>query len=237
MPYKALLNTVAPTLKTAYIFKRLNFYILKSYFSNDFVSVKKQWANELLKILNANVTVKGTPIHKGPLLLLGNHMSYADIPVIMSVVPEVSFLSKSEVAWWPIIGTATKRAHTIFVKRGSPESRAETKKIIEMNLTKNKAIIAAFPAGTTSLKEDIPWRFGLFETAFNNKIKIQPFRLKYTPLRELAYIDDDELLPHLQQMAKLKKIHVEIEFHEPVDVIDPEKCSQRWQAWAQQFLG
>ncbi|MFZ3230583.1 MAG: lysophospholipid acyltransferase family protein [Pseudobdellovibrio sp.] len=235
MPYKALIKKINPALKSAYIFQRMNYFILKSYFSKDLVHVKKAWAQDLLNILNSNVTIIGKPVHKGPLLLIGNHISYADIPVIMSIVPQVSFLSKSEVALWPIIGAATRRAQTIFVKRGSPESRAQSKKIIEKSLTKDKALIAAFPAGTTSMKETIPWRYGLFETAFVRKIKIQPFRLRYAPQRKVAFIDDDDFLPHLHQLAKQKKIHVVIEFHEPVEVLDPIKCSQRWQKWTQEF--
>lgn len=236
MKMKAILKKMTPALKAAYVFQRMNFYILKSYIAKDIVAIKKRWAQELLQILNSEVKVIGTPVQKGPLLLLGNHISYADIPVIMSVVPAVSFLSKQEIARWPIIGTATRRAHTVFVKRGSPESRAESKKIIENSLTKNHSIIAAFPAGTTSLQETIPWRYGLFETAFQKKIKVQPFRIRYTPMREVAYIDDDEFLLHLHNLAQLKKIKAEIEFHEPVEIIDPVACSQKWQAWTQEFL-
>lgn len=236
MPYRALLKKVSPTLKTAHIFQKMNVSIVKSYFTKDLVRLKQKWAEGVLHTLNVKAKVIGKPRQHGPLLLLGNHISYLDIPLLMSIVPQVSFLSKQEVSRWPIVGAATKRAHTIFVKRGSPESRAQTKKIIETSLAKNKSLIAAFPAGTTTMKEQIPWRYGLFETAFVRKIKIQPFRIRYAPKRKVAFIDDDEFLTHLHQMADLKKIHAVIEFHEPVDVIDPVKCSQKWQAWTQEFL-
>lgn len=234
MPYKKLMKNLKPTVKTVQIFNTLNKSIFKSYFTKDFQKLKQQWATDVLGLLNVELKVIGTPKLKGPLLLLGNHISYLDIPVIMSVVPQVSFLGKHEASRWPIIGAAAKRADTIFVKRGSPESRAQSKKIIEKSLAKEKAMIAAFPSGTTTLKENVPWRYGLFETAYVRKVKIQPFRIRYAPKRKVAYIDDDQLLPHVHQLTGLKKIHAVIEFHEPVDVIDPIKCSQRWQKWTTQ---
>jgi 1-acyl-sn-glycerol-3-phosphate acyltransferase len=236
MPYQALLKKIKPSIKVAYIFERLNFYIIKSYFARDLVQVKKEWAQELLKIINAKVTVLGNPRQKGPLLLLGNHVSYADVPIIMSVAPQVSFLSKKEISWWPIVGAATRRAHTIFVQRNSHESRAKSKKTIEKSLTNDKALIAAFPAGTTSVQENIEWRYGLFETAYVRKIKIQPFRIRYVPLRKVAFVGDDEFLPHLHNLLKIKKIRAVIEFHEPVDVDDPIECSGKWHSWAQEFV-
>lgn len=236
MPYTNLFKKMKPTVKSAKILKKMNTSILKSYFTKDLVALKKKWATESLDILDVKVTLIGKPHHKGPLLLLGNHISYLDIPLLMSVVPEVSFLSKKEIKYWPVIGAATKRAHTIFVKRGSPESRAQSKKIIEKSLSKDKSVIAAFPAGTTTMRESIPWRYGLFETAFVRKVKIQPFRIRYVPKRKVAFIDDDEFLPHILELSRLKKIHAVIEFHEPVDVIDPIQCSQRWHKWAQEFV-
>jgi len=236
MPYKYLLNKLQPSIKTVQIFQKLNSSIFKSYFTNDLVSLKQEWAKSVLNILNIQVTVIGKPVHKGPLLLLGNHISYLDIPLLMSIVPEVSFLSKQEVKFWPVIGAATKRANTIFVKRGSPNSRAKSKKIIEHSLDKKKSIIAAFPSGTTTLNEKTPWRYGLFETAFVRKTKIQPFRIRYAPKRKVAFIDDDQFLPHLTQLTRLKKIHAVIEFHDPVDVHDPITCSQRWQAWSKKGI-
>jgi hypothetical protein len=52
----------------------------------------------------------------------------------------------------------------------------------------------------------------------------------------VAFIDDDQFLPHLTQLARLKKIHAVIEFHDPVDVHDPITCSQRWQAWSKKIV-
>ena len=50
----------------------------------------------------------------------------ADIPVVGSIVPTF-FLSKAEIANWPVIGWMATTAHTLFIQRGS----GDTSKISE----------------------------------------------------------------------------------------------------------
>lgn len=236
MPIQYVVTKLNSSYKTFRVFQTMNSAIIKSYFTNDLITLKKKWASTALKVLNIETKVIGAPRQSGPLLLLGNHISYLDIPLIMAVAPQVSFLSKQELKRWPIIGPAAKKAHTIFVKRGCAESRSLTRQIIEDSLSNEKALIAAFPAGTTTMNETISWRHGLFHTAHSKKIKIQPFRIHYSTKRTVAYIDDDRFFPHLFKLSHLKKIHAVIEFHEPVDIVDPVLCSLRWQTWTQENI-
>lgn len=220
-----------PLIKTSTVFADLARTLFKSYITNDIDSLKKNWAQKFLQDLNINVNLLGQPEGKGPLLLLGNHISYIDIPILVYLIPQISFLSKSEIKYWPLIGSAACKMNTVFVKRTSVASRQISKKQISTALLNQQRMIAGFPSGTTCLNEDKPWRHGLFEVAQKSKIPIQPFRISYQPLRSVAYIKKDQFLSHLYKLVQLKEIKVTIEFHEPVAIKDPISCSQYWQKW------
>ena len=58
---------------------------------------------------------------KGPCLIVSNHLSWIDILLIGSVM-NVRFLSKAEVASWPIVGKLATGAGTLYVNRGDRKS-------------------------------------------------------------------------------------------------------------------
>lgn len=192
--------------------------------------LKKSWADTVLSSLRLEIAVIGKLSDEKPLLLLGNHISYVDIPLLMKVAPDVAFVAKQEIGKWPVFGQGARAAGTIFVKRESGESRASTRETIKASLREGRRI-ALFPSGTTCVDEAKPWRRGAFEIAQEEGVLIQPFRLTYTPLREVAYIDRDFFPLHLFQLGKRKKISARIEFHEPVRVVDAAADATRWQRW------
>lgn len=223
-----------PVLRTSSVFAELSKTIFKSYLSSDITKLKKDWATNLLMHLNLRVQVIGQPLNSGPVLILGNHISYVDIPLLVSLSPQISFLAKSDLKYWPLINLGAYKMKTVFVRRGSAESREKTKNIISEALLNNDRMIAAFPSGTTCLDENKSWRHGLFEIAYNSQVPIQPFRIHYFPLRPIAYIDKDKFLSHLYKLVQLQEIKVQIEYHKPVMVLNPKTCSQYWQKWTQE---
>jgi len=58
---------------------------------------------------------------KGPCLIVSNHLSWIDILMIGSML-NVRFLSKAEVASWPLVGRLASGAGTLFVHRGDRRS-------------------------------------------------------------------------------------------------------------------
>lgn len=199
--------------KTVLIFVRTFNYYCRSYLTNvDHRDLKQQWAYEVLQILGFQLNVAGFPV-KTPrnLILVGNHISYLDIIVLFAVYPEVVFLSKSEVRYFPIIGSAAKRVGTLFVNRSSRESKAQARMNIQRLLEQPKAHfkIAVFPTGTTTLNEEKPWKAGIFKIAQGTNTCIQPFKIFYSPKRECAYIDQDNLFAGLMQLFELPNKKIE----------------------------
>ncbi len=192
------------------------------------------WGKEMMRILNVRVSVTGSPSVQ-PMLFVGNHISYLDIPLLMSQTPVV-FVAKKELANWPIFGRAIRSAGGVFVDRESAHSRKGVAETIAPAIQKGRQI-AVFASGTTTLDEQKPWRWGAFVIAKRYGIPIQPFRLNYRPRRAAAYIDDDFFPTHLWNLVGIESIEAELEFHAPVtQIADPQAEAMKWWAWAREKL-
>lgn len=201
----------------------------------DIEILKRDWALETLTAMGVKVQVIGEPYTDGPLVMVGNHISYLDIPLLMGTAPGVSFLSKSEIRSWPIIGYGAEVIGTTFVKREDGKGRASAKNQIGESL-QSGARVVLFPAGTTSTRETQYWRKGAFEIAAQYGVPLQPFRLRYSPLRVAAFIDDDNFAFHLFQLAQARGVDATIEFHPPVRVTNPILSCGEWYRWSRDPL-
>lgn len=206
--------------------------IAKSYLPKSSVEeIQLQWAHDTIRKFNISLDVKGTVSPTRPMLFVGNHISYVDIVLLMETVPSIAFVAKKEISYWPIFGNAARATQTILVKRENTESRKAARVAIEEGLRRQQRI-AIFPSGTTCIDEKKAWRRGAFELAKENQVMIQPFRISYLPLRPVAYIDDDFFPVHIFKLMRLKNLKAQIEFHDPVEVTDPQADCDRWWAWA-----
>lgn len=193
-------------LKLTWIFTNTLYYVgLSIIYPHKILQLKQRWAISSLSKLGYELQAAPIEPHlnwSNPLILVGNHISYLDILVILAAHPKTVFLSKIEVKKWPIIGWGARRAGTLFVDRKSVTGRKTLREQIFNQLQKSRAHLVIFPSGTTTLNEDISWKKGPFEIAESCEIPIQTFKINYSPLRESAYIDDDNLLK--QMMTQLK---------------------------------
>ncbi len=93
-----------------------------------------------VRLFGLRVTQSGTPPDPGePALVLANHVSWLDIIVLGSLRP-LSFVAKSEIAGWPVIGTLARLQRTVFIDRAR---RADTASV-------NTAVPSVSPAATSS---------------------------------------------------------------------------------------
>lgn len=196
--------------------------------------LKYQWAKSILSKLRVHLEVVNKPTEEKSILFLGNHISYLDIPVLLSTCPRLSFIAKNELSRWPIFGEAAKKIETVFVNRGNGNSRQAARQSIHEALQNGKRLVV-FPSGTTCVSENKAWKKGSFEIAQIEKIKIQPFRISYQPLRAVAYIDHDFFPFHLYQLFSHEEIKARIEFHASVHVENPTLDCLRWHNWTREI--
>lgn len=222
--------------KTLGFVRRTGHYLKKSRARNASIPyLQKNWAEETLQRFGFDLHIIGTPAEDKSLVFVGNHISYIDIAVLLQAIPDVSFVAKKQVSFWPLFGHAAKAMNTVFVDRGSSASRSLARHQICDSLRTGRRIVV-FPSGTTRLDESIPWRKGAFEAAFQTATRIQPFRLQYSQLRQTAYIDKDFFPFHIYNIARGPRTKVWLEFAPPQDVSEPIADCNKWYAWARQPL-
>jgi 1-acyl-sn-glycerol-3-phosphate acyltransferase len=222
-------------LKVLKVFTLTGKFLHLSYADEaDTVKLKHFWGKEILDHFNIKILIKGKPqLTSAPAILVGNHISYLDIPILFYAFPDISFVSKKEIKSWPIIGRAATQAHTIFVDRNNSKSRASVKKDITTSLIDENRKMVIFPSGTTSIQSTASWKKGVFEIAEQNNIFVQPFRIHYEPMRAAAYIEQDNFLIHMYNLFKLKRIEVSLEFHSPVKIQDCISDCHFWKTWCE----
>lgn len=213
-------KAVFSTLK---VFSITGKYLLRSYRTkSDAIKLKKNWSVDILNHLNIKDQSINFPKELDfdePYIFVGNHMSYLDIPLLLKAHPSLTFVSKNEVRYWPIIGRAAEKCETIFVKRSDKKNKLIARQSIASELLNKKKHIVVFPSGTTSEFQSNRWNKGVFEIAAANNIKIIPFKIRFHPSRLAAYIDDDQFFSHLYN---LKKKSIDIKAH--IEFGNPRMC-------------
>lgn len=137
----------------------------------------EDWARRLLRILAIDVAVRGHPDAK-PALVVANHISWLDIFVLDSV-RALRFVSKAEVARWPLIGRLASAAGTLYLRR---ENRHAVMGIVEgaLEALRNGDSVGIFPEGTTGDGYAVrPFHASLFAAAHGGGCIVQPVAIAY----------------------------------------------------------
>lgn len=168
-----------------------------------------EWAGQVLDAVGVRVSCSGA-IPSGPVLIVANHRSYIDIPVVLAQIP-CAFLAKQEIASWPLFGRAAAGIHSVFVDRACPQSRASARRQVVERLQRGLSV-AAFPEGTTSREPGLrPFHPGLFEEARRHGFPVCPVAIAYADPDD-AWVDDAPFLPHFMARFRRPSIEVRIAF-------------------------
>ena len=126
---------------------------------------------QVCRLLGVAIHQHGAVAQDRPVLLVSNHISWLDIPVLGALAP-VSFVAKSEVSSWPFISWLAKLQSTLFVNRDQRLSAGATTREIMARLRDGDHIVI-FAEGTSSDGNSVlPFKTTLFAAA-------KPVALKY----------------------------------------------------------
>lgn len=170
------------------------------------------WHRRFCRILNLDIRVQGEPLQQHA-LWISNHVSWLDIPVLGAHFP-VYFLSKAEVARWPVVGWLAKVAGTLFIQRGSGDA-GKVESQLASHLREGRNVLF-FPEGTTTDGERLKRFFHkLFGAAVSEQVPLQPvlvcYRDEHDALHPHApFIGDDEFLDHAIDILKGDRMVVDV---------------------------
>jgi 1-acyl-sn-glycerol-3-phosphate acyltransferase len=187
-------------------------------------------------LFGIHITVIGKPVTGEGVLMVANHTSWADI-IIFSAATPLSFVSKAEVARWPLFGSLARLQRSVFVERTRRSATGETRDVIRERLLAGDTLLL-FPEGTSHDGNTVlPFKSALLgaaeaRLAGGQHVKVQPVSTAFTGLHGLpmgrenrplfAWYGDMEMVPHLWEALLAGPLDVVVQFHEPLslDVMD-----------------
>ncbi len=189
------------------------------------------------RILGLRLEIEGTVERSRPVLLVANHTSWLDIPVLSAVAP-VSFVAKKEVGNWPFVSSLARLQRTVFVDRTRRTSVGETAGEIAERLKAGDAIVL-FAEGTSSDGNRVlPFMSSLFAAArpvgvdfsASNAPVVQTVSLVYARLHGVpieradrplvGWYGDMEMQSHAWELLKAGPLDVVVKIGPPVELAD-----------------
>lgn len=182
---------------------------------------RQRWAcwfmQRLVAALPFEVRVVGE-LPGEPMLWVGNHVSWADIPLLGMLTP-LSFLSKAEVRHWPLAGWLAEKAGTLFIRRGGGDGQRLREQISGQLGAARPLLI--FPEGTTTDGRSVRTFHGrLLAGAIDQGTPVQPVAIQYLrdgePDLIAPFIGDDDLVSHLMRLFGQARGQVHIHLLAPI---------------------
>jgi 1-acyl-sn-glycerol-3-phosphate acyltransferase len=174
--------------------------------------VIRYWHRRMCKVLNLDIRVHGQAGSAPG--LVGQQSCVLDGYPGHRRALSGEFLSKAEVADWPVVGHLARAAGTLYIKRGSGDANGVSSQMAA-HLQAGRSVLF-FPEGTTTDGRQLKTFFHkLFQAACVTGADIQPVVLCYRDelgqLHSVApFIGDDEFTDHLMKVLKEKPMQVEL---------------------------
>ena len=188
-----------------------------------------QWLNETcargLKSIDVALSADGRRPTRG--LIVSNHVSYLDILAYSAAVPCI-FISKVEVAQWPIFGRYARWAGSVFVRRHDRLDIARANASVSTSLNSGVPVVL-FPEGTTTDGGRVlRFHSTMLQPAIDAGVPITPCSIRYEledgdAGQEICWWGDMILLPHVWNLLSKKSIRARIVFGEPLETCGDRK--------------
>ncbi len=189
---------------------------------------------QVCRVLGLKLQIEGAVVENAPVLLVCNHTSWLDIPVLSALAP-VSFVAKREVGGWPFVSALAKLQRSVFVDRTRRQATGDAAAEI-MNRLHDGDTIVLFAEGTSSDGNRVlPFKTSLFgavsgESAAEPRLVVQTAAVVYTHLRgiplsradrpRIGWYGDMEMTSHAWGVLRSGPITVTIKVGPPVPLTE-----------------
>ncbi len=179
-------------------------------------AIVRWWFQRVIPILGVRVSVEGDQAKSA--LIVANHVSWLDIPVLGSLGP-TSFLSKAEIRRWPLIGWMSSQVGTLFITRGNHQTAGLIQQI-ETRMREQRPVVI-FAEGTTSDGRQLRGFYPrLLAAGQQPGVDVQPVAIRYGTNAEpdliAPFINDDTLILSLWRVLCQPGTNVQVHFLAPI---------------------
>lgn len=196
---------------------------------------------QVCRLMGLRLNVEGRIAADRPVLVVANHTSWLDIPVLSAVAP-LSFVAKKDVARWPFVSSLARLQRTVFVDRERRSAVGETTNEMAARLAAGDTVVL-FAEGTSSDGNRVlPFKTSLFAAAkpplkkggsnggdartMRPDVVVQTLSIVYTRLHGVpinrsarslvGWYGDMEMQPHAWGVLKAGPLDVSIRIGDPV---------------------
>jgi lyso-ornithine lipid O-acyltransferase len=153
--------------------------------------------------------------------VISNHLSYVDIVVFAALHPCV-FVSKAEIAAWPVVGWMTTMSGTVYVARGHGGSAMKARRGMQDTMDAGLPVVF-FPEGTTTNGSGLlKFHSGLLAQAMLGGGPVTAAHVRYRLVAEngpgvsvaddVCYWGDRNMLAHIFKFLGLRGVRAEVRF-------------------------
>ncbi|PYQ04772.1 MAG: hypothetical protein DMF82_09945, partial [Acidobacteria bacterium] len=140
-------------------------------------------ARALVRLSGVNATAEGLShlAGPGPFVLAANHCSYADVPLLMALLPlDFLFVAKKEVLAYPLVGAFVRKTGHLTVDREDAQQSVADAGEVARALESGRSVLF-FPEGTFSAAAGLrPFRLGAFKLAVDAGVSVVPLAFRGT---------------------------------------------------------
>ncbi|MFC8343181.1 lysophospholipid acyltransferase family protein [Streptomyces sp. NPDC057280] len=194
----------------------------------------RRWCRWIVRAAGVRVRVTGTAAPTGGTLLVANHISWLDIPLLGAVRP-ARMVAKAEIRRWPVAGALAARGGVLFIDRDRLRGLPDTVDHIARALRAGQAV-GVFPEGSTWCgRAQGTFRRAAFQAALDARVPVQPVRLRYrldggtasgarlggtAPAHRTstapAFVGEDSLLASVWRVVSARGLVAEVEIREAI---------------------
>jgi 1-acyl-sn-glycerol-3-phosphate acyltransferase len=199
-------------------------------------AVQASWARWTLRACGVRLDLEGPP-PRGPLLVVSNHLSWLDIPVLAAVF-QGRFVAKGEIARWPLFGPLASSVGTIFLERGRARHVLEGGEAMRASLFEGCSVVV-FPEGSNDRGERVrPFKSAMLQAAADLALPCLPVALGYSapgspwaPAYTVCWWGNESLARHMWRFLALPRVVARVRFaEEPLPPMDRKALAEQAQA-------
>jgi 1-acyl-sn-glycerol-3-phosphate acyltransferase len=182
------------------------------------VRMFQRWSRAFASIIGVRIRVDGSP-PRPPFLLVSNHLGYIDV-ITFGAVIEAVFVSRADVAVWPLLGRLARFVNTLFVDRARAADIPRVMAGIESTLADGVGVVL-FPEGTSTSGDGVrPFKPPLLEFPVRAGCEVWAAAVRYEtpdgeppPSQAVCWWGDMTFVDHFYRMLLLPGFDARVAFH------------------------
>ncbi|WP_405922983.1 lysophospholipid acyltransferase family protein [Streptomyces sp. NBC_00035] len=173
------------------------------------------WCRTIVRAAGVRLRITGVAPPAGGLLVVANHISWMDIPLLAAVRPG-RMIAKAEIRQWPVAGALTASSGALFIERDRLRALPRTVERIADTLRDGSTMVV-FPEGSTWCgRAQGYFRRAVFQAALDAGVPVQPVRIHYrldggAASTAPAFVGSDSLITSVWRVVSARSLVAELD--------------------------